>query len=301
MVLGADVLDGFYSVDTSLHILYTARVAAECGIDVRVVGFSWNANPSEQVIQAVKQMPGSVEFWLRDPVSHERFQASCQREARLGADIAFLLRPASDSSSVHHLLQWSEKHRASGAVLVGINVNALAFGIRPDMGSDGTWKAVISAYARSIERLLDEYPSIRVVLLPHDVRGKTSDREASTQLFGALSKEKQALCYLPSNYYGAAEAKAMVTLLDCVSSGRMHLLVASLGSGVPCGGIEYQGKLEGLMQHFGLRGVVMRPEDALNGGLYRHLEDLYKTRDERRLVVRDRLPHVLSLAAGAIG
>jgi polysaccharide pyruvyl transferase WcaK-like protein len=66
----------------------------------------------------------------------------------------------------------------------------------------------------------------------------------------------------------ASQVKSVVAELDLVVSGRMHLVIAALGAGVPAAGIPYQNKFEGLFRHFGLDDVIVTPAEAFgNDGL----------------------------------
>lgn len=89
-VLGADVLDGHYSIDRSKRRIQFARLAERAGAAVSIVSYSLNANPEFAVIDEWRRLPASVRLVSRDSKSAARSTKFLGREAVLGADLAFL-------------------------------------------------------------------------------------------------------------------------------------------------------------------------------------------------------------------
>ena len=58
------------------------RIAAEIGLDVSVLGFSFNAEPSPLVLGALRDLPSSVRLCARDPISHGRLTKDLGRPVR---------------------------------------------------------------------------------------------------------------------------------------------------------------------------------------------------------------------------
>jgi polysaccharide pyruvyl transferase WcaK-like protein len=65
----------------------------------------------------------------------------------------------------------------------------------------------------------------------------------------------------------AWDAKAIAGAVDLVLTGRMHFAIAALGQGTPPVSVVYQGKFEGLMQHFGLEAepLLLAPDKVGSG------------------------------------
>jgi polysaccharide pyruvyl transferase WcaK-like protein len=84
--------------------------------------------------------------------------------------------------------------------------------------------------------------------------------------------------------------------MDAVLTGRMHLAIAALGCGVPVACITYQGKFEGLFEHFDLPPLMLDPVRVSETSLTNLLLDLIERRLELRDHVHDRLDRVISLS-----
>ena len=65
--LGADVVDGHYSPVGSFRRVNLLRIATELGLDVSLLGFSVNDEPSPLVLNALRNLPASVRLCARDP------------------------------------------------------------------------------------------------------------------------------------------------------------------------------------------------------------------------------------------
>ena len=97
----------------------------------------------------------------------------------------------------------------------------------------------------------------------------------------------------------APTLKATTAALDCLLVARMHLAIAALGMGVPIAAVTYQGKFEGLFDHFHLpHELMLDPVQAqdpkrLAGVLARLLDQ----RAELRQGIEARLPVVRELSA----
>ena len=65
-VLGADCMDGHYSVLTSLTLLAAADLSARLGIPTRLTGFSFIASPSRFLSRCFRLATGKLPLCLRD-------------------------------------------------------------------------------------------------------------------------------------------------------------------------------------------------------------------------------------------
>jgi polysaccharide pyruvyl transferase WcaK-like protein len=154
---------------------------------------------------------------------------------------------------------------------------------------------LVDAYAAAFENLADEGAGISVVYVAHD--GRASDLRLGEEVRERLPERLRARFHL-QRPAPAAALKGLCGALDVALSGRMHMAIACLGQGVPVACQPYQGKFEGLFEHFGLEGHVLSPHRFLDAeGLTHDLRRLLERSGEIRARISARLPHVLALAA----
>jgi polysaccharide pyruvyl transferase WcaK-like protein len=292
--VGADVMDGFYSDHTTLKRLQIIELAARAGIDTTILGFSWNENPTSITTRAMAELPENVRICARDIFSYKRLTQRLPRPIELVTDTAFLLEPEYDSTLVRQVSGWIQTQRTNGRTIIGVNLNNLFV-------ADG--KALqpsdlIRCFIAALTELFDQDPSLSFLLMPHDSRGEVSDLSLAQDLLKALPPALQPYCHQVSFPCRAAEIKAICAELDFVLTGRMHLAIACLGQTTPVGCITYQGKFEGLFQHFHIEGVTISPEQAFQPGVLSHfLSNLLTRRHQLRQQIRAALPVVLQLSA----
>lgn len=256
-IMGADVMDGYYSPIGSLKMVIAADILSRSGSQVNFLGFSFNRAPSKLLKKAFLRLDNQVRIYLRDPISFERFQCFTGRSGCLVADTAFLLTPTSESSVVHSFKDWALVQQHLGRKLLALNYHTILF-----KQDDDVW-ALEASMLTMIKTLSDKY-KISWVLLPHD------DREYAGDLL-AMKSLNDHLQDSDLNYYWfnappqASEVKGLIKSVDGVVTGRMHLSIAALGQGVPVLVLTYQGKFAGLLQHFGLpEWIEVSPASAMD-------------------------------------
>ena len=203
-------------------------------------------------------------------------------EPRLVADAAFMLKPAPLTAELEPITRWIGNQRANGRLLIGVNYNRQ---VLPETRAQDRTR-LFESYCLAIQDLAERDPSLSFLLIPHDYRGKDSDLAQSERLYERLRASMGArVAYVPGRQT-PGRLKAIASRMDMVLTGRMHLAIASLGSAVPVAGVSYQGKFEGLMDHFGIKNVLIDPEVALDpaalGALVRSVMD-------RRAEIRDQI------------
>lgn len=295
--LGADVMDGHYSEVGSLRRVALAHVAAELGLETSILGFSFNDDPSELVVDALRRLPGSVELFARDPVSHRRLLERVGRPVRLAADLAFGLHPAVElEAGEGALLEWMQARRGEGRRLVALNVSRRAFTSAGALDLD----AAIDAYASGVSTLLRKRADLAFVCVPHDYRTHatdTNDLDVLRAIAGRIDPTVGERVLLPSERLRAPVVKRIVGEVDAVLSGRMHLAIAALGQGTPAATLSYQGKLAGLYQYFGLPELEVDPSEALTSpGVVSVLERLLDDGPRQSAFIEKALPEVRALS-----
>ncbi len=292
--IGADVMDGFYSDNTTLCLIELVRLAAITGVDATILGFSFNEQPTPDAVRALCNLPVSVKLCCRDFLSHQRLTHHLQRPVELVADVAFLLEPAQDSELATGVSKWIGQQRDLGRTIVGINANSLQLKNLPHL----KLKDLIQLYTDTLVELFSSHLEISFLMIPHDLRDKESDVLTTTAILERLPTYMSSYCMKVPTPCSAAEIKSICGEIDLVFTGRMHLAIASLGQGVPVAGVTYQGKFEGLFAHFDLQGMTIAPEKAFQpGAMASFLTDIIAKHQELRQTVQINLPKVKALSS----
>ena len=293
-LLGTDVIDGHYNTIRSLRRIELVRTAARVGVMTSIVGCSFNDAAPAQVIAALRSLPEDVRICCRDPISQSATAAALGRAVELVADPAVLLPADHDAECVRCAAQWVTVQRDRARTVLGVNVNHLLLNADPSLSR----QSLVDAFVETISELHEHQRSLSFCLIPHDSRGEVSDVALAQSVFDALPAQVRDSSYLVQFPITAAQAKAIVSYVDCVFSGKMHLAIACLSQCIPVGCITYQGrKFEGLFCHFGLEGVTVEPHGSVNPAvLVPFIRSIIDRRDALREQIRARLPAVRALA-----
>jgi polysaccharide pyruvyl transferase WcaK-like protein len=292
-VLGTDMMDGYYGASLSLQRIRLAELAAMAGTPTRIVGFSFNANPDPLCVQALKNLPGEVQMFGRDPVSHERLTQFLQRPIQASADVAFLLNPEYETDLVREVVQWARKEKGDQRLVIGISANYVLL----ERIKGLTYEQLVQAYANTLVELYKTYERISFLFIPHDIRGEINDADIAKGIIDAVPAEISAHCFIVPTPCRPGEVKGFVPELDIVLSGRMHLAIACLGQGIPVACMVYQDKFEGLFRLFELKGLTIDPPDAMKPGyLYAFLNPLIDQRVALGESIRAKVPVLQQLS-----
>ena len=151
--------------------------------------------------------------------------------AQLVADTVFSLDARQD---VPALNSWIKGRETCGRRIAILNISGL-ISKKIDLAED---------YAEIIEYLISSNYS--VLLLPHVIRAGDDDSEAIaalTNYWPETNENVHRVDYLLE----PGQVKALVSQVDVVVTGRMHLAVIALSAGVPTITFGTQGKVEGLL------------------------------------------------------
>ena len=245
VTIGADVLDGSYDPLFSGRILCVTDLIARAGIPCIVTGFSFSKMPYSGLKNIYDEFDSRVVFNLRDPASYERFKNFTTASANLVADVAFLLVPNKNSDLVLKISSWVNTQRANGRKVIGVNIHPLLL----DLNERHNLESLVSSFSNIMAEFLED-TSTSLLFMEHDFRGTSSDIICLKPVFEALSSRFSDFLYMPSEKLSAAELKGVAGLLDGIVTGRMHLMIASLGMGTPVFCLQYKDKMEGLLRHF---------------------------------------------------
>ncbi len=121
---------------------------------------------------------------------------------------------------------------------------------------------LVQVLAETIIKLHQDNQQLSFIFLPHDRRkiNGFNDDILSKKVMESLPDEVASSCFKIPFPCLAREMKAIVKHIDCVLTGRMHLGITCLGQGTPIACITYQGKFQGLYQHFNLEPLFIEPK-----------------------------------------
>lgn len=300
VILGADCMDGFYSPTLSLTLLALHDLFSRTnGIQSHLLGFSFNAKPDKRIISAFKSLTSNIVIRLRDAVSYQRYNNRVGRPARLVADAAFMLQPDVSCELYHHIEKWTKAQHEEGQSVIGLNFHPM---LRPYEGqADIESDALI--VAKHVEKILQQHPNVSIVFIPHDDRSRLSDNVMLSVMYKYLQTCSDKNGCIPDRVLYSAEVprashlKAICGLLDGLVTSRMHLAIAALGMNVPVMAATYQGKFEGLFQHFGMNGdFLLSPSEFLSDAVEDKFTDFLTQIPNLKTQITAVLPNVLSLS-----
>lgn len=297
LVLGADVLDGYYSPVDAARMLLVADLMTAFGAKVSVLGFSFNSRPARALREVFRLLDPGVVLNLRDAISLRRFNEFTQQRARLVADAAFMLVPQEDTAAVKQIAARIAEQRKQGRNVFVFNIHPMLF----RKSEPGKQRRMIELAADAMGRLSREH-NASWLLLAHDYRPGIADDNCLRPLADRLRATHGEHVHHVEQVLSAGEIKAVVGLVDGVITGRMHLAIAALGQGTPVAAITYQDKFQGLFAHFGVsESLLLSPQQFLAAAnleqFLLHFLDTYKSAGEQ---VRRMLPGVMELSRANI-
>ena len=253
LLVGADCIDGSYNPKSIIRRIELVGEAMRRGSRGRILGASFNENPDEQCVEALRHFPADGDILARDPASRHRMEQSIGRAIVQTADLAFLCPPDPHHGLSSAVLEWIAGQRGEGRRVVALNINA-------NIGR--TIDGFVAAHRAIIERLLEQRVSI--VLVPNDVRTEKNDeyflRLAARKFFGEAARWMR---WLPARHPSAT--KAVLGAVDLLISSRMHAAILAAGAGRPSFCFVYQGKFEGLYDMLGLdqQSLLFSPDELV--------------------------------------
>lgn len=294
IIIGADCMDGYYSPDVSFILMATANLCQKYNIPYHLLGFSFNENPSWKIKLAYFFCSPNVKFNLRDYFSQQRFESFTHKKSTLVADMAFLLKPNPNFSEFKEYQQWCQQEKVKQQIIVGFNFHPM---LKKNQNIDEIQKAC-STLADMIIQLLDSYPNLSFLFVPHDNRGKLSDTVVLPIIAQHLTKKGYAERIKEiKEVYHADQIKAIAGLCDIMICSRMHLAIGALSSGVPVIAATYQGKFHGLFKHYGLpEDLLLSPSDFISPQFISVFEKLLKERRSLENIIKEKQLKITTLS-----
>ena len=276
-ITGADIMDGAYNWQASTNRANIAWLAAQANIPVRILGFSWNGRAHPQALAALKRATAAgVQLCLRDPLSAERARADGLANVTEVADIVFAARTVNFATASQ--LLYSLPSQCNYAL-----VNA--------SGLIGRSPVQIEGYVRIIREL--QHHGLQVILLPHVSRPGGDDLPVCREICEALG---DSTVLMIERLLSPAEIRGLTAGATLTVTGRMHLAIMSLYSGVPAITLATQGKVEGMMRLFGAEFLAVEPRPDFAERIVALIQQVLARPDDLRQHLHSKLPAVRTLA-----
>lgn len=275
-VVGADIMDGCYNPNASANRANLAYLACKQGLDVNVLGFSWNVVAHEDALAAIKRAAAAgVRLLLRDPLSASRLHDSGVTQLVETADTVFAAKTID--------------HGAAATLLE--DIGQMPFALVNASGLTERKFGQLHEYRTVVTGLIER--GLRVILIPHVSRPGGDDMVICRAIADAVDDPRVTLVdrLLPPATIRAVASKATLTV-----TGRMHLSIMSLYSATPAITLASHGKVEGLMQLFGCDYLCIEPAPGFGLEVLRVADTLLGHHDEIQEMLQERLPHVVRRA-----
>lgn len=286
-LIGADVLDGHYNPVSVANRINLLGALAKQGSNARIIGASCSSRQFHPLTQAaIHQLPATVPIFARDPRSVKRFQGVFpERVIEASADIAFLVQPDANHVDVKKFLEWRSKN--SGP-LIAININSIHIERIPHLYDR---YLALSKFLVNIGKL--------IVFIPHDCRGSRSDISICQQMINDLNTQEYLRSFLFESPSPNA-IKAVLSQMDALFTGRLHAQILAMGNGVPCFGLSYADKYEGVLDLFKLpvSEHLATPEEFFSDydGVLEKFINMLSDTESLRGKIRNALPDIRALA-----
>jgi len=286
--IGADVIDGAYRPKSVVRRISILQEAVRRGISATILGSSFNREPHPDTAHALKKLSERVNICARDPKSQARLAGLINRPVKLVADVGFLLSPLSDHPVAKEAGLWIEKQYQDGHQVIAFNANHLQIRDTPNFG-----QALIALLTELLAQ------GFSIVLIPHDIRGRRSDVSFLRDAKQLLEESSQDRVYLLAPE-SPGVVKHVLSKVEMLITGRMHVAILALGSSTPIFTFVYQDKFEGLIELLKLSSwdlmcspaaLVENPDTVL-----KRINSTFEQRGSIRNHVQRELPNVVELA-----
>ena len=228
-ILGADLIDGTQEVNASISRLKAARKIAENG-GVCHIFCSFRKDVSPEIIKFIKALPKNVKFYLRDEISYKNFINLTRKKCEYFPDLAFV----SETERTIKVIEIENKinELKLDYNLIGVNFSETSFRSLYENYTDENRKKYVSEV---IERIIKNIDNPYIVLVCHDTRcwdGYYSDDDYNKIALEYCEKKNfENVIKLDADLMHT-EITEVLTNLDTVITGRMHLSIAAFKAGI---------------------------------------------------------------------
>lgn len=246
-MIGADVLDGKYSIGSSIFRLRLMRLSEILGIESTILGFSYNGNNDKKIISAFNSLK-KTKLNTREKESNIRLFDLGIKRVNQTADVAFLMNHSlfKLSDTILDDKDWVKTELGKSRKVVALNL--INWNITDD---------VENSFLRKIADVLFELQkknSLSVILVTHDNRKMKSPRLSDIEFLSIFESIVNSIgvtnVRLANSIKTQVDVKYILENCDFAISGRMHMAIASFTLNKPVISFAYQGKFEGLYNFF---------------------------------------------------
>ena len=274
LTLGADMMDGGYGGRLAARRWRVSEVAAVCGLETRVLGFSWSDDANRLARgAAVQACSRGTTPYLRDPISLSRASRDGLSGARASMDVVFSHHFDIEDGLTPRVEALLSSLTDGGSEYAIVNVSALILRRRN----------ILFEYAKVVDLLLRR--GLSVLLLPHVFEPGCSDADALRSMERRYSASPRVR--LVDFQMTPQEVFSVCSSSRVVVSGRMHLGVLALSSGTPAIVISTQGKVEGLMAQFREPAWSVALNDEIGEALLNNCRDVLRNRESVQSVASE--------------
>lgn len=293
ILLGADILDGRYSESRSFRRLFLARNAQEAGMDVFVLGFSFSDNAVPRILNYMDHACRGFTYVCRDPLSAGRVAKAVNKDVPHGADLAFLLNVPETPYAVAAARAYDivQEWQAADRPVIAFNGNPLGLlNAMPDVDLD----QAATSYANALNALAAD-TGCALLCLTHDNRPAHSDARFMQRIIDLL--EPETVAHFVPETVRATDIKFLCSKVDLTVTGRMHMGIASLGAGTTTMILDFQGKVRGLYELFGLPELAIDVLDVMTPEvLVANIAEKLKQKTRHAEAIKDKLPDIHTLS-----
>ncbi len=254
IIVGADTLDGAYSLAESLFKLLMAWNFQRSSVRADLVNLSWNDRKLSKLLKYALRLANDigVGFYVRDSISLSRLK-TYEVRTRLCADLVFSLTPKIDYPVQDVFEIWRS---------VNDSIVAIGFGVPYD--NKGNY---LEEMVQICQNLLDR--SFSILLAPSSF--SKGDKELCLKLVATIDSEK---LFLYENWSSNYEFFEVLSKANFGISNRMHFVIHALRVHVPTIGVKYQGKFEGLYNHLDMQDFNVDKISDVSGVLDLFIQEL---------------------------
>ena len=284
VIIGADIMDGLYGSRDTMTRLEAAERVIDLGGRVDIFSCSFRMEVSEDIIRKIINIGERLHFHFRDDQSLNNFKKQTSLEADYFPDLAFLCEKTLSGKS-EEVNQQIRVKKAGKKIIFGINFCEHAcrgFYNEPSLKQR---KEYIASVIDQIDSVLGN--QVFYVLIPHDTKywdGHYSDEEyAKWAMEYIIQKHSSDSVLCVNNYMTETELLSILPELDMIVSGRMHLDIAAIRSGVipiaymgNCQTTSYRNieKFKGMfMERIGHSDLVSGSEEEFTFSLKKAIKD----------------------------
>jgi len=239
-VVGADIVDGAYSIRLSINRLFLLRVINSLQINSRITGFSWSDNANPRLSRLIRIISKETQLCVRDPQSAQRLRDKKVVRISEVTDLVFSDDTQAGSPLVDRWISSSTKPVAV--------VNISGLGVQ----EGEQYRNHIQEYGQIVNFLHTK--GFRILILPHVFRVESGDLEVSNDLFVEYCSSEDLSISEPLS---PAQERRLFKNVDFVITGRMHIAILALSVGRPVIALETMGKVQGLFELFNIAGYCI--------------------------------------------